>query len=260
MFRIARKFLSITKEVIKMKGAKFVLSSWNQMLIGCLLQYLGWPCLYARRRSRRKRTFVFLGRTYSYFYHLHNTTWRNERAVEIPIIWELVKGYREERVLEVGNVLAHYSPVRHDVLDKYEKGRNVINQDLLDFRPTRTYDLIVSISTLEHVGWYWYDNPADYSEERILSGIRNLISHLAPGGRLAVTLPVDYNSRLDSLIRTGRMQFTELYFLKRVSRHNEWIEAGWKDARDAKYGKPFPGANLLIIGIMEKGDFPAEYQ
>ena len=41
----------------------------------------------------------------------------------------------------------------HDVLDKYEKGNNVINDDVVSFSTEVKYDLIVSVSTLEHVGW-----------------------------------------------------------------------------------------------------------
>jgi hypothetical protein len=102
-----------------------------------------------------RKTFIFNGKTYYYFVHKYNTTWKNERAVEVPIIWDIVREhYRQgKRVLEVGNVLSHYFRIFHDVLDKYEVAEGVINQDVVDFKPAWKYDLIVSISTLEHVGW-----------------------------------------------------------------------------------------------------------
>ena len=68
-----------------------------------------------------------------YFGNNKNTSWKN--------------------IFEVGSVLSHYFPINHDVLDKYEKGHGVINQDVVDFKPHNKYDLIVSISTLEHVGF-----------------------------------------------------------------------------------------------------------
>lgn len=56
-------------------------------------------------------------------------------------------------MLEVGNVLSHYFPIHHDIVDKYEVCPGVINQDIADFLPQEKYDLILSISTVEHVGW-----------------------------------------------------------------------------------------------------------
>ncbi len=99
------------------------------------------------------RTFTFQKDAYNYFYHKYNATWRNERAVEVPIIWRMVKKYHGQKILETGNVLSHYFLVNHDILDKYEKADGVVNQDVIDFQPTKKYDLIISISTLEHVGW-----------------------------------------------------------------------------------------------------------
>src|SRR3990172_4116095 len=99
------------------------------------------------------RTFVFRDKTYHYFYHTYNPTWRNERCVETPIIWSIVKRSKEANILEVGNVLSHYFDTNHDVLDKYERAPGVINEDVVEFKSNKRYDLIVSISTLEHVGW-----------------------------------------------------------------------------------------------------------
>jgi hypothetical protein len=64
-----------------------------------------------------------------------------------------VKRYKERNILEIGNVLSHYFPVNHDIVDKYEKADGVINQDVVHFYSPKKYDLIVSVSTLEHVGW-----------------------------------------------------------------------------------------------------------
>jgi len=88
------------------------------------IKYICWDnnailnnALYRYCRAKPPRTFKFQGRHYGYFCHRYNYTWRNERAIEVPIIWKMVEENREGRVLEVGNVLAHYFPVRHDVLD-----------------------------------------------------------------------------------------------------------------------------------------------
>jgi len=99
----------------------------------------------------------------------------------------VVRQHPDERILEVGNVLAHYYPHQHDVLDKYEQAPGVMNGDVVDFRPGKLYDLIVSISTLEHVGWD--EEPRD--PLKFLRGVEHLTTLLAPGGRMLVTLPID---------------------------------------------------------------------
>jgi SAM-dependent methyltransferase len=200
------------------------------------------------RTFRGSRTFTFQGRSCKYFYHRHNTTWRNARAVELPIIWEIVRNHRGKRILEVGNVLSHYFPVSHDVLDKYEKGEGVINKDVVDFKPSTKYDLIVSISTLEHVGWD--ERPRD--PMKVLRAVESLVDCLAPSGKLAVTFPLAYNPELDKLLKDGKLQFTGQRYLKRVSRDNRWKEVEWEDVRDARYGYPYPRANALVIGTIDK--------
>ena len=44
-------------------------------------------------------------------------------------------------LLEIGNVLSHYFKWDHDVVDKYEKVEGVINEDVVDFRPSKKYDI-----------------------------------------------------------------------------------------------------------------------
>jgi hypothetical protein len=82
----------------------------------------------------------------------------------------------------VGNVLSHYFSVNHDVVDKYEKAEGVINRDIIDFHPSKEYDLIISISTLEHVGWDEdiSDHKILHDPSKILRAIENLRGLLAP--------------------------------------------------------------------------------
>src|SRR4030042_2245713 len=140
---------------------------------------------YHYKCFKSARTFTLQGHTYTYFCHKYNTTWRNERAVEIPIMLKIVKNYHGEKMLEVGNVLSHYFSVHHDILDKYEKAAGVINKDVIEFKPSNKYDLIIAISTLEHIGWD--ERPQD--PMKILGAIENLKNCLAPKGRIVVTLP-----------------------------------------------------------------------
>lgn len=202
----------------------------------------------AQRRTFGPRTFVLDGTAYRYFYHRYNTTWRNERIVEIPVAQRAVEAAKGRRILEVGNVLAHYYRGTHDILDKYERAPGVVNADVVDFRPGKEYDLIVSVSTIEHVGFD--EEPRDST--KTLRAVEHLKTLLAPGGTMLVTVPLGYNPDLDALLREGRFPFTKIRTLKRVSADNRWQEVAWDEVKDARYGAPFPAANAVLIGMLEK--------
>ncbi len=192
------------------------------------------------------KTFTFQDKRLRYFYGSYNNTWKNERAVEIPIVKYLSRGYDSSETLEVGNVFRHYFRQNHTVLDKYEKNAGIINEDIVDFRPGRKYSLIFSISTMEHVG---YDENARDSQ-KILRGIENMKSLLNGGGKIILTLPLGYNPFLDRLLREGSIRFSRIHYLKRISQDNKWIETTPQESQNAKYGFPYPGANVLVIGVI----------
>jgi hypothetical protein len=192
--------------------------------------------------------FRFQGRTYQYFWNDYNTTSINERAVEVALIWEEVKKHHHNKILEVGNVLSHYFSTGFDVLDKYDYRNGVINQDVVDYKPSKKYDLIVSISTLEHVGWD--ERPRD--NLKIPRAVENLTKCLSQKGKIISTMPLGHNPVMDRLLREDKIPFTGQYYLKRISRDNKWMEIGKEDAVDIRFGYPFHCANGLAIGIVEK--------
>jgi hypothetical protein len=61
-----------------------------------------------------------------------------------------IKEYQKEgkSVLELVNTLSYVFPVNHDILDKCETAKNVINDDIADYNSSRKYDLIVSVFCL----------------------------------------------------------------------------------------------------------------
>jgi hypothetical protein len=204
--------------------------------------------LFAQYRLfKRGRALTFQGRSYPYLYARYNLTVRNERSIEIPIFWEAVGRYRPEQVLEVGNVLAHYHPIRHAVLDKYEVAPGVVNDDVVDFRPGRTYDLILAISTLEHVGWD--ESPRD--PPKVGRAIERLRHLLAPGGRLMLSFPIGYNSEVDRLLITGAIPFSQVAYFKRVTPDNIWAEAPWDAVRGSPFNHRIPTATGLVIGVVD---------
>lgn len=183
------------------------------------------------RALKRGRVLTFQGKQYPYVYRQYNATYSNERTIELPIAWEAVQQHSPDRVLEIGNVLAHYYPIRHQVLDKYEVAPGVLNADVVDYRPDTRFDLIVSISTLEHVGWD--EEPRD--PPKFLRAVENLRNMLAPGGRLLVTLPIGYNSEVDRCLEQGDIPFLTIGFVKRISPDNQWREASWSEVKGTSY-------------------------
>lgn len=197
----------------------------------------------ARRIIPSAKKFRFGKHQLRYFIHPYNTTWKNERAIEIPIVKTHLVDRQDRNVLEFGNVWGRYFTHNHAVVDKYEHWPGVINQDVVDFRPGRTFDFIFSISTLEHVGWD--EDPRD--PEKVLRALRVLRKLLSPKGRLLITFGVGYNPYLDYLIDTNQVPFSVRHCLKRTSRWNDWEETAWKEIRMFSYGQPYQAANGLVI-------------
>lgn len=236
LFEKIKKLFVGAKAAYQRNGLSFLLSSVVKIIF-----------LYPfYKKFKSSETFSFEGDTFNYFVHYYNLTWENERAVEIPIAWKSVKEARSGNMLEVGNVLSNYFPVGHDILDKYEKAENVINEDVCDFSPGKKYNLIVSISTLEHVGW----DENRRESGKILRAVQKLRTLLAPGGKLIATLPVGYNADLDELLNAKKLPFTKIGYLKRVAK-GEWAEAGWEAIRNLGYNYPLRTANGIVVGVIE---------
>jgi hypothetical protein len=196
------------------------------------------------------RVFQFKDQRYHYFCHRYNMTWINERSVEIPIAKDLIKNYSEDKILEVGNVLSHYFKVSHDIVDKFEKAEKVINQDIVSFTTKKRYDLIIVISTLEHIGW---DEP-ERNPEKIPLAVSNMKNLLTEKGIIFFTIPLGENPFMDRLIASNSLGFTETRFLRRISGlTNKWVEVGRKDVEGAKYNYPFYNANGLVIAKISSG-------
>lgn len=215
------------------------------------------------KKFRSSEGFKFHGKSYRYLFHPYVTTWRNERAAVIPIIWDIVKTSRQQgkRILEVGNVLSYYFEVDHDILDKYETLDGVINEDIVDYNPSKRYDVIISILTLSTVGWYediearrtgtdshWV---CHQDPNKVLRAIDNLFRLLDPGGQIVAVLELGYNPEMDRLLKSGELRFDKHYYLKRISGYR-WKEVNGLDFNEIKYDKSIPSASEVLIGISTK--------
>lgn len=187
-----------------------------------------------------KKEFQIGGKVYQYFHHQYNKTALNERSVEIPLALEFIGSIKGNRILEIGAVLAHYMPVKWDVLDKFEKGEGIINQDVIDFQATEKYDAIVAISTFEHVG---IDDDI-LQPKKSIDGLRNILNQLHPGGRMFLTFPVGYNKTLEDAMLNNTLGFRKIYFLKK-SGLGKWTQCSASDVNDMPYGKA--SAKAIVV-------------
>lgn len=196
-----------------------------------------------------EKSFIFQGRSLPYLYHRYNMTWASERCVEVPIARALLANHRPEATLEVGNVLSHYGQVQHDILDKFERGPRVINEDILEFNPAKSYEFITSISTFEHIG---YDDAAEGSSaDKITQAINKCRDLLSDGGRLAITAPIGYNPQLDQLLRENALKPKEETFLKMFGQL-DWRECAKDEALQSRYKTPFAYANAIVVAQFTK--------
>jgi SAM-dependent methyltransferase len=217
------------------RGAAHVASELGRYGAG-LLAGLPWTVRGTRGH------FHLGGEEYPYLFHRYNATWLTERAVEVPVVQRLVD--REPgRVLEVGNVLSRYRPSQeHTVVDKYERGPGILNRDVLDLGDLGSFDLVVAISTLEHVGWDEEPRRPDAAIEALAA----LRSMLEPGGRLVLTHPVGYNPHLDDALRGGTVPVARTSALRRAGR-TRWVEVPPGEAWRAPYDFLLYSARAVVF-------------
>jgi hypothetical protein len=194
--------------------------------------------------------FALGGESYPYLFHRHKQTWLSERAVEVPVVRRLVERHRGRRVLEVGNVLAHYGgPSEHVVVDKYERAPSVLNLDVSEVGDLGPFDLIVAISTLEHVGW-------DEEPRHPAAGpaaIDTLRAALAPEGRLMITVPAGYNPVFDRSLASGAAPLTRSAALRREPGTSRWHEVPVEEAWRVPYDFLLYSARAVVFA-----ELPAE--
>lgn len=198
---------------------------------------------------KRKRDFIFENNELPYLYiKKEGNQWANERAIEIPIIRFFLEQHKNKKILEVGNVLSKFDKIKSVVVDKYEKAKGVINDDIIDYKPNEKFDVVFSISTLEHVGF----DEIQKNKNGFADAVKNIKDNcLKKEGVLIFTVPFGYNPHMDKIIKKDRTKFDKEYYFKRISLSNKWIETSKKEALGQKYGIPYECANALLIGVIK---------
>jgi SAM-dependent methyltransferase len=235
------------KEPVVRKIKRIIPRQWHPFA-GYVYDYMRWLLKY-RRCPLASKTFEAGGKAYDYCVRPYNQTWANERAVEIPVVWNEVRQHNGQHVLEVGNVLSHYYTIAHAVVDRDEKGRysGIINVDILDYCPPEKFDLVVSISTFEHIGQH--ESAAD--AVKVIDAVEKVRSILRPTGTAVITVPTGYNDCLDRALREGTSGFARTVCLRRVTADNEWQETTLEEALECEYDAPVPGVNGIVVGYLD---------
>jgi SAM-dependent methyltransferase len=229
-----------TARALRARGVRPVIGEYARWGSG-LLAGLPWTVPGSRGR------FTFAGRSYRYRFHPYLWSWLGERAVEVPIAQALVDRYAGKRVLEIGNVLSHYAPQTHLIVDKYEDAPGILNRDVLDLDDLGQFDLVVAISTIEHVGRD--EEPRD--PDKAPEALRRLERLLAPGGELLVTIPIGYHLGLDAAVQRGDVRFAHATAMRRVGR-TQWREVRPEEAWGTPYDFLLYSARAVFFGRIER--------
>ncbi len=208
---------------------------------GWSLRFAGGPAV--ARRVRGARSFELGGVRFDYRDDWYNWTWLGERAVEIPIAAAALNSADPGRTIEVGAVMSHYGYNTHRVIDRYEQGEGIEQIDIFDLPPTPVHDLVLSVSTLEHVGWD--ESPRD--AELALKAVDHLKRLVAPGGELLVTVPVGYHPRLDAAARSGALGFHSARALSCSYPSMIWQETAAAEVAEGVYDKLICRAEAVLI-------------
>lgn len=240
--------IELAKKAYKNKGlwyliTKSIIIFFTQLY--CILSYYFF--ILKSKLSSKQKSFLINGKSFKYFYHYNNTTWKNERTIEVPVIYEKIKSYEGKNILEIGNVISNYIPFQGDIVDKYDQHPNIINEDVVNFKPKHKYDLIISISTLEHVG---FDEEIK-DPEKIIKSILNLAKYIENDGEFIFTVPLGYNPHLDRFLKEKKLKLTKAVFLRRTSQDNSWIQIQKDKIENCKYNHPYPFANCILIGTIK---------
>ena len=195
--------------------------------------------------SQTESDFCFQQTRLKYLDHPYNITRYTERRIELPLAWHYLESHKSaSNILEIGATLGHYYPISHDVVDKFEQGPGIINQDILHFQPKKKYDLIISVSTLEHIGWDDDQKQPDKILQTIMHAKQKL---LKPGGLMMATVPIGYNPHLDQLLKHQSHLFNQIYFFKRVSVFNLWQQVEQLQIDNYRFGWPYNNANAIAV-------------
>jgi SAM-dependent methyltransferase len=195
----------------------------------------------------------------------------DERVVELP--WVLAR-LRGDRALEVGYAFAEAPYLAALLLAGFDEltgvdlaeadvhGMTTVRADIRDLPfDNGTFDLVLCVSTLEHVGadntGYGLEAEEDAAARLAppLAALRELRRVLAPDGRLLITMPCgepgDYGWFRQEDVRGWTRLFTRAGFFVEEQEVYELTEEGWRSSPELvseglRYGDRGPAASAVL--------------
>ena len=224
-----------------------------------------------QRKLAKERTFLFNGNELEYYFHSHNNFRMTERAIEIPVLREMMAVYPHSKILEIGNVSSYYyDAFRHvpemaqkTVVDRYEEAAGVLNIDIAEFAPDSVFDFIFSISTFEHMdsdrGWNPNHQPGTSSLGSVAAdNIKHVVDNLlAAEGVLVLTAPIGYSEEFDATFLSEELrELSNVTFRSYGFRKLDdlrWEQTSPANAIEAlKKRPPFPEMNFIVVCEFQK--------
>jgi hypothetical protein len=215
-------------------------SSTSRRLANAALDALSLPLVAALPH----RHVELEGQRIALHYEFRRWAWRTERCAEIALGARAVAQREPDEVLEVGNVMPLAGVRGHIVVDKYEAFPGVVNEDILDFAPGRRYGLVLSLSTLEHVGWD--EEPRDPGKAP--AALEAMSSLVADDGALLITIPVGVHRCLEEAFTADDGPFDSIALLVKTSRLARWETRHPEGLDRFRYGEPYACGNAVLVG------------
>ena len=144
----------------------------------------------------------------------------SERAIEIPLAIDFLSHYAlEGSITELGCVLPYYILKRasHAVYDLTDDHPQCIKRDIRTLGDDELKGVIVSISTLEHLGLPEYGIEEGHADE----GVSLLKQVIANAHKYFITVPIGYNKVLDDFILSNS-GLGEYYITRIKQNPEEW--------------------------------------
>jgi hypothetical protein len=195
-----------------------------------------------------------------HFIHPMNDTARNERAVEMTLLFRWM-AEAEGDFIEVGAVTPCYPGIQETVgIPFFKCDRNPGGYDVVDpndkratiAKPIADVDVkgfnVVCISTIEHIGMADWQTITDGT-----ASVNALRQILDDAKSCFVTIPLGYNSELDKWLHKNKSKLE--YFGYHKTQHENasgkidqiWEHRASLPGTDYKFRDPFPLGNTIMI-------------
>lgn len=180
-----------------------------------------------------------------------NSSWNNERKVEIPLGKYFLEKF-DNQVLEVGCVMPHYGYDKHTIIDLTDVHPKNIKANALHWDYTGLN--VLSVSTLEHFMKREYNNGSNED------GIICLNKIVSEAKNFLITFPTCYNEFLHAFVKNNPR--IPRVMLKRITQEgNLWeqhfdlnncdIEFGHRDGRNPDGMFNNANAEFIVTNLPE---------